>query len=946
MSIQTDEHYWQNKLLAWLYYPVTKVFGVSMYRYMAESIRKVICNDFDSNAWHEKDGEKYLQFLKADNITSEMLGAALPTYSEDENQDGSVVFKDCAEVNHPLVGKKLEISLTESQKEYFSFDDSNDNSDEEKQKLADDFMMEITDILQKVTNDTSFKNISAKEEQFRYLFEYLFFAFSRKLRGGNIKELGALWDLLPADTRIPDHSIWNHTGLASAIFSSMKNKDDSNISLCVYSITPVQDFIGKARKLRDFWTGSVILSYLSFMGISHVMRTLGPDHIVYPSLQNQYLVDGFLKEEWKDFVLTSDLEESDLKLRKLNEQSSGIASFPNKFVFICNSEQAEDICNSISEHIQNEWLSLARIVKDYIVEKVRVNSAGSTFEKIWDNSIETFWKFSWAATSFLDIKDNKEIAEKLLTKSKYEKEEAALEKFCEYATGAQKHNTFSDAKMYGATHSLAHGLLAAGKARPVSIKNPEKGFKCPLCGEHEVLHNYTYEEKKVSASDYDEATKQFWKNLGDAVNHNLGKSEDEKEYIQIGKGERLCSVCAVKRLLPLALKEKQLKEHLLYNTLVKDVDSFPSTTSMASWLNTGSRSDKYYAFLLMDGDKMGDLVNGDSIEAKWNAVLSSELVARFEKLEFCKTSPFKKELKNEVRTINPALHAMISDSLNNFARYGVQPAFFDENSKPVGRLIYAGGDDVCAILPLKESFRIANEIRKTYTYSFTGIRKSDGKLEEIEGKLTDISKYSKIGMHLGTGAKKISISGAIIIAHHLQPLREVVKTAHSVLDGVAKTKSGRNSLAIRFMARSGGARDVWFNWEGQGLFGMKVREAFDYVLRNAGKGLSTSLLYGIENLNVALEPLAKDLAASDEAVKRAAEKNILFLFEYEIKHSGTKVTDVEKMAKALATICVISTCDKEHKNSWFKPDAAVIANFMAGAETELSEAIVQEDADD
>ena len=201
-------------------------------------------------------------------------------------------------------------------------------------------------------------------------------------------------------------------------------------------------------------------------------------------------------------------------------------------------------------------------------------------------------------------------------------------------------------------------------------------------------------------------------------------------------------------------------------------------------------------------------------------------------------------------------------------------------------------------------------------------------------------------MHLGKEAEKISISGAIIIAHHKQPLREVIKTAHSVLDGVAKTKSGRDSVAIRFMARSGGARDVWFKWDKEGLFNVEFRKAFDYVLKNSGKGLSTSLLYRIEHFRDTLKPLAEDLAKSDEAKKEEVKKNILSLFEYEIGHSGTKVSNIKEMAKALATICVVTPCDSEHEKSWFNPDAAVIANFMAGAETSLSENAEQEKKDD
>lgn len=969
----SNSTYWQDKLAAWLYYPVTKVFGVSMYRHMTASVNAVLFKDYENiDKWQsrEKDesgnpielGEEYKHFLRADMIATEMTRAAVPAYNAEKNLNGAVEFKTCSELNHPLVcNQKLKLEMDSSLAGSMNLDSLKEKSQEIKKTEIDKFMVPVTDLLKDIANEM--EAVSDLEERARYIFNYLFFAFSRQLRGNNVLKLGALWDLLPSDTRMPDHSLWNHAGLASAIYSSKKGlNDENNLCMNVFSITPVQDFIGKARKLRDFWSGSVILSYLSFMGISYVMKTLGPDHVVYPSLQNQFLVDEFLRQEWKASKLDEGLTEKNEKLNKLNKLSTGIAAFPNKFVYICNSEDAKKLNVEITAYIQKEWLKLTDIVKAYISEKqdyVKVyekyeNSSQITaiceeakkhadvFCGLWDNTVETFWKYSWAATKFVDIsEDGKNAVSLLLSEKKYKAELETLEIFKNTKNLDATHlsaDLFENAKMYGATHSLVQGLLAAGKTKPNALKNPEQGEKCPLCGEHQVLHNFAT-SGAFGAAEYNKETQAFWTALGDAVDH-----------IQIGKKERLCAMCATKRLLPLALKK--YNSHLLYKTLAHDVESFPSTTEMALWevnkdkseaeqkklaqkyhknevsnedIIEGNRTDKYYAFLLMDGDKMGDLVNGDSIEATWKDVLSSELVSRFEDKQFCPDSPFRKDYMNRKRSINPALHAMISDSLNNFARYGVQPAFYDEKGREVGRLIYAGGDDVCAILPLSEAFKIADSIRRTYTYSFAGINAETGKLEEIKDSLSDFSKYSKIGMHLGSGAEKISISGAIIIAHHKQPLREVIKTAHSVLDGVAKTKSGRNSIAIRFMARSGGDRDVWFKWDETGLYGHKVRHAFEYVVESAkSKELSTSLLYNIENLRGLLEPLSDLSDAHKIQIKK--------LFEYEVSHSRGKSDDSKKLAEALATICIPYAKSEEHKTDWFNPDAAVVANFMAKAE--------------
>ena len=735
--------------------------------------------------------------------------------------------------------------------------------------------------------------------------------------------------------------------MTSAIYSSLERNNDEakeNLSLVVYSITPVQDFIGKARKLRDYWTGSVLLSYLAFTGITAVMEELGPDHILYPSLQNQALVEQWLEKECADFGKF--LEENDGNLNKLNKSSQSIASFPNKFVFICNHEDIVEICKLIENRIDSEWKSTAGIVKNYLAQFATDNK--ESFMKIWDKTVDRFWKYSWAATNFATINNKNELLA-LLQKEKWQNEFEAMEKF--NSCFDEKNKVFSNydaSNLYGTTHSLAQGLLAAGKMKPTSFKNIQNGEKCPLCGEHEVLNDSPTD---IAAADYNKNITAFWDKIRKAAN-------PAGEYTQVGKNERLCAICALKRFFPLGNVFKE-KKHILYKTLVESYadGNFPSTTEMARWEQdcklseserkiqaqkyhknellaetaneSGDNTDKYYAFLLMDGDKMGDLINGETTEASWTDVIN---IRKKESTVFA-----NKDFADKKRTINPALHSMISDSLNNFARYGVQPSVDAGH----GKLIYAGGDDVCAILPISTAFETADRIRKVYQLSYGEVTEK-GSVDLKEPN----SDMSKIVMHLGHSDNqdktKISLSGAIIIAHHKQPLKEVIQTAHSVLDGVAKEKSGRNSLAIRLMKRSGGDRDVWFKWEEKNIFADEnktCRESFLDVVSNAGEKLTPSLLYKIENLKLSFEPILFDIKNGKSEAKEIADnekKMIVDLLNYEVTHSiYSRKADASKameFAKDLAGLC-IKVKNNEGKitaaDSWFNPEAAIIANFMA-----------------
>ncbi len=327
--------------------------------------------------------------------------------------------------------------------------------------------------------------------------------------------------------------------------------------------------------------------------------------------------------------------------------------------------------------------------------------------------------------------------------------------------------------------------------------------------------------------------------------------------------------------------------------------------------------DKYYAVLFMDGDRMGDLINGKSISATWNTVLHQKLSERFMNPSFCENTPIRQFLDKK-RTINPALHAMISESLNSFARHGVAP----EIKRRKGRLIYAGGDDICAVLPLDTVLDAADRIRKIYQYGFVAYGKNGA--EELNEK--DFQGVGRIGMHLGK-TEGISISGAIIIAHHKEPLREVLRDGREVLENIAKKRAGRDALAIRLKKRSGGDRDVWFKWDEKNDFANSeesLYESFTTLSTNVADDIiGTGLLYRI----AALENAVRVVAGAD---LKSHTDDVLRLFKYEVEHSGKSSLgndEIERLSRLLAGLCIREVSSE--KRLEFNPEAAIIAAFLA-----------------
>lgn len=117
------------------------------------------------------------------------------------------------------------------------------------------------------------------------------------------KRTDVLWSHMPADTRCPDHSIWDHLRVTSALaFLDVPmghGRDDALLPdrepwLLKVGLSPVQAFVGQARTGRDLWLGSYLLADLSWRAMLPVVERYGPDALLYPDLRGNPWVDHWL----------------------------------------------------------------------------------------------------------------------------------------------------------------------------------------------------------------------------------------------------------------------------------------------------------------------------------------------------------------------------------------------------------------------------------------------------------------------------------------------------------------------------------------------------------------------------------------------------------------------------------------------------------------------------
>lgn len=120
------------------------------------------------------------------------------------------------------------------------------------------------------------------------------------------------------------------------------------------------------------------------------------------------------------------------------------------------------------------------------------------------------------------------------------------------------------------------------------------------------------------------------------------------------------------------------------------------------------------AVLAADGDKMSRLLLGDPnhVIARWRDVLHPEAVAALERPDGPLAGSGWQRQLDRSRAMGPSLHAAITRAITNFAHRIVGWVVEREYG---GRLIYAGGDDLLAMLPADEAVEAAARLQQLFS---------------------------------------------------------------------------------------------------------------------------------------------------------------------------------------------------------------------------------------
>jgi CRISPR-associated protein Cmr2 len=180
-------------------------------------------------------------------------------------------------------------------------------------------------------------------------------------------------------------------------------------------------------------------------------------------------------------------------------------------------------------------------------------------------------------------------------------------------------------------------------------------------------------------------------------------------------------------------------------------------------------------------------------------------------------------------------HVNISKTLSHFSR-SVAPVIVEQ--KYPARLVYAGGDDVMALVPLRDMLKLSNEVQQAYQDAM------------------------KDAPH-----QPVTMSAGIALAHHLDPFSYVLREARRAEDQ-AKERYGRRALVVTLLRRSGEATTVGCQWSYDGLDDeSQPLTLFPYIADLLDRDvLSTKFVYNLAEEAATLSHL--DQAAQTSEIKR------------------------------------------------------------------------------
>ncbi|MFL5624349.1 MAG: type III-B CRISPR-associated protein Cas10/Cmr2 [Ktedonobacteraceae bacterium] len=547
--------------------------------------------------------------------------------------------------------------------------------------------------------------------------------------------------------------------------------------MLMFSLGPVQSFITQARKTRDLWLGSYLLSMLMEAAMEHLR--LENVKVKYPGAMLVFPTNPKIE--------------------------SDISDLPNKYVALFDDkDKAEQAAKESDKKIKDLWVKICNEVWNAVITLDETSEA----HKIWirqinpDSLFEIYWvivekKQDEKYGDWLDRTQRRFDARKRLRNFTREDEPG------EKSTVSGERETLrgegtSRADVRDFWEKLARKKLSNGKrlsAKDISQDGSER-LDAVDTVKRFAIYSPTVEKElqnRAFPSTSSVATAPFIENLlTKPINAADLETWHDKTIGELAdlQPDAIKAIPLLEQIAHTAYQGERIwilrrdgdlyfPETFVPHRLEKDYGIIGQSEAEGVIVNTGNalrtlltatdalsipRPTPYYALVQMDGDKMGTLLSNVQ---------------------------------------NLAEHKGISEALSEFSRTSA-PEIVEKQY--LGRLVYAGGDDVFALAPLA---RDVDQGNPDAVFSLLDLvdRLQQLYCEKVRAAVFDQKQK-----------EKVSASTGIAIAHHYTSLSYIRRRTKEA-EEIAKEQYGRNALVMTVIRRSGEQTRVGCRWHYEGLDG-------------------------------------------------------------------------------------------------------------------------------
>lgn len=568
-------------------------------------------------------------------------------------------------------------------------------------------------------------------------------------------------------------------------------------------IGPVQALIRQARRTRDLWAGSFLLSWLS--GKAMVAASAGEEEkIKSPSVKRD--------EMWA--ALNPKQEE------KTKAGGPIVATLPNHFSVDVLGRDGGQVGKDASDAVTDAWKKLADAVWEKFLEGV---SSGKDTRAIWDRQINHFWQVSWSVGGgdvfagrgswrFPKAGRAEEGGDHCSIMGDYQE----LSGYVRARKEGESQDKFWDEvrariclQIYPDKPPQSNGSLELGRSeRLCAIALVKRLFPLlPLDTVQNIIGWIPVGvelEKRVAkkrlrkypSTAYMAALPWLLKSR----DHEPGGKEAVKQYLDFVTELAEGKTHPVDPDLDMQIEPETADGREIVRLLTKAEDltrlGQPWADSVEDYIDldgtlfyeNGIERRRAEIQANRDRDQKSVSVEQKTRETKAVELLQEEL-AKLQNAtapdggrrqrKMVKASPFYALLRMDGDNIGKELQAgrgkQVSAALTKFTADAGKIL-----SLQYGLPIYVGGDDVLALLPLHKALLAADELRRVFV------------------------KHMR-----DEGCQEPTLSGGMVFAHYTTPLGTVLDRSKELLEVEAKANHGRNSLALSLLKGSGeGARFV------------------------------------------------------------------------------------------------------------------------------------------